>query len=291
MRKQLAKGARVAVLCAIIFAMVMGTLYDYRISQELYDAASKFGVFFAAYGPAPNYLLVVWTGVLLMVHSHPVKENTAKVQRIFGVFFAIAGTAVLGYAAAKYVPGMHMAVSILIACGISLVTSLFILYMVKETSYRNIIKLCVVMVIMAAAGPLIVNLIKTPWSRPRMRLISSEAGIAAGLEFQPWYHFGNSLKETMIAAGTKADDFKSFPSGHTAAATCALALYFIASVSPKFEKKKHRILVLALIWAALTALSRIIAGAHFLTDVTMGFAIEFFVFVVVGGVMRFARQN
>ncbi len=291
MKKELAKGARIVILCAIVIAMVVGTIYDYSISKYLYDASSGFGQFFAAFGSAPNYLLVVWSGVLMMTHSNPVKENAARGQKIFGAIFAIGGTAVVAYSAKKYYTDMNWAVAVIIALLVSAVTSLFVLYVVKDASYRNIIKLCVVMIIMAAAGQLIVQVVKLPWSRPRMRLISSEAGIAAGVGFQPWYRLGNELKDSMIAAGTAADDFKSFPSGHTAGAAAILALYYMAAVSPRFEKKKNLFFVIGLVWIVLTALSRIIVGAHFLTDVTVGFTVEYLVFVFVGKVMRFARQN
>lgn len=66
----------------------------------------------------------------------------------------------------------------------------------------------------------LINCIKVPWGRARMRLVAENPQAC----FMPWWQIGGELKNTMIAAGTAAEEFKSFPSGHTANATTMLLL-------------------------------------------------------------------
>ena len=103
---------------------------------------------------------------------------------------------------------------------------------------------------MWVAQAIILNVIVKPlWSRPRMRVIE----VTQGLNFQPWWVIGNPDKWTYIAAGVIKDGFKSFASGHTAHAAIGL--------------------MLAGLPAELVAFGRIVIGAHFLSDVSCGFAL------------------
>ena len=118
---------------------------------------------------------------------------------------------------------------------------------------------------------IILNVIVKPlWSRPRMRVIE----VTPGLNFQPWWVIGNPDKWSYIAAGVIKDGFKSFASGHTAHAAIGLMLAGLP-VAAFTEKPSRRRAVFwaASLVAALVAFGRIVIGAHFLTDVSCGFAL------------------
>ena len=78
---------------------------------------------------------------------------------------------------------------------------------------------------------------------------------------------------------TTDDRFMSFPSGHTAQGSSMLMLTLLPVVFPKLEGKKWLFKGIAFLWIFLVALSRIIVGAHFASDVTMGFTLAFFLFI------------
>lgn len=78
----------------------------------------------------------------------------------------------------------------------------------------------------------------------------------------------------MIAAGTAAEEFKSFPSGHTANAATMLLLGLIPLLQPKLKKYKNWLLAFGFTWAAVVAFTRIIMGAHYLTDTVVGFTVS-----------------
>ena len=122
-----------------------------------------------------------------------------------------------------------------------------------------------------AAQAIILNVIVKPlWSRPRMRVIE----VTPGLNFQPWWVIGNPDKWTYIAAGVVKDGFKSFASGHTAHAAIGLMLAGLPVAAFKEKPSRRRVIFwAAAVVAALVAFGRIVIGAHFLSDVSCGFAL------------------
>ncbi len=121
------------------------------------------------------------------------------------------------------------------------------------------------------AQAIILNVIVKPlWSRPRMRVIE----VTQGLEFQPWWVIGNPDKWTYIATGVIKDGFKSFASGHTAHAAIGLMLAGLPAAAFKEKPSRRRVVFwTAAVVAALVAFGRIVIGAHFLSDVSCGFAL------------------
>lgn len=95
--------------------------------------------------------------------------------------------------------------------------------------------------------------------------------------FMPWWQTGSQLKDTLVAAGVAAEEFKSFPSGHTGNAAVLILLGLLPQLNGRLEKKKPLLLGIGFGWTALVALSRIIMGAHYLTDTAIGFTITLLV--------------
>ena len=83
-----------------------------------------------------------------------------------------------------------------------------------------------------------------------------------------------------MAQGLAADAFASFPSGHVANAASLLALAWLPfgdKCKDGAENRAHAQRIVFWACAAFTAviaLARIVAGAHFLTDVSVGFAVQ-----------------
>ena len=71
--------------------------------------------------------------------------------------------------------------------------------------------------------------------------------------------------------------FKSFPSGHTVAAATSFGLIILPDMFTKLNNKKIKWLfwVIPIVYTILVAISRIVAAAHYLSDVTFGGFIGF----------------
>ena len=105
---------------------------------------------------------------------------------------------------------------------------------------------------------------KSIWARPRMRTINDVS------EFKHWYE---------INGWSNDNDLKSFPSGHSANGFISLAFMIFV---PYFKKIKMRdFLIVAITWGLLVALSRVVIGEHFLSDVVVGSYITIFMFILL----------
>ena len=60
----------------------------------------------------------------------------------------------------------------------------------------------------------------------------------------------------------------SFPSGHTGCAACAMLAILLPTVCKRLRGKERLCLIAGAVWTAVVAFSRLMMGAHFLTDVT-----------------------
>lgn len=119
---------------------------------------------------------------------------------------------------------------------------------------------------------IVVNILKVVWGRPRMRSLESAD------DFKRWYE---------ISGPAASEEFKSFPSGHTANGFAMLGYSLFA-----LGKRYHKFIVaFALIWGTCVAASRVIIGAHFFTDVMIGGYISVLVFYVLTEIMFRKEAN
>ena len=112
------------------------------------------------------------------------------------------------------------------------------------------------------------ELVKMGLPRPRYRLIAKGH---EGIVFHKWYDPVKNKAELIAKHGINKDDFKSFPSGHTSNSIMNLTLFpALGLVYPKLKDRSMLLLVMGLCVGIAVLLSRMVLGAHFLSDVSCG---------------------
>lgn len=158
----------------------------------------------------------------------------------------------------------------------------------KEETLKKLLKFTLATVVALAVANLLIMIIKTPVGRMRFRAINSTlgAGMIDNKEvvgFTRWYVSNGKpgddiLKKFLVTYGVK-DAFKSFPSGHTCSAGTVYALIMIPTLFDFKSKNKKGATVacwtVPIIYTALVAISRIMVGAHYMSDVTFGGTLAF----------------
>ena len=192
---------------------------------------------------------------------------------------------------ARALPTIGVLFLIVLLAGIGLVLSagtiLVTCRQAKGADRAMILRVALAILLAILCELLVVNFIKVCWGRPRMRLVTSHPEAF----FVPWWQLGNALKETLMAAGVAADEFKSFPSGHTANATTMLLLGLVPYLKPQLQKYQKALVAFGFAWAAIVALSRILLGAHYLTDTAVGFLVGFLsVYLICNFLFRSQKQ-
>ena len=253
--------------------MVVGSFFDLALSDAVYAPSTKFVWFFQAFGESMALLSCYAGAGCFLAGLSPQTGFKKLIGFIVTVIFLICGSWGL-IEPYHFLSGnmKYVGMAIEVLLGI-----LLLLYCFKKADRSNpalLLKIGFVMMAVGLLSTLVVNVIKGPWGRPRYRSII----ITKNLEFRPWWVVGTDLRDEFYPR-IPHDEFKSFPSGHSSGAACAFVLVLLSQVIPKL--KERPLVIFAVLWTGCTMFSRIMRGAHFLTDVTVGFAITFFITVLL----------
>ncbi len=243
------------ILCGSVGLLLLITsllgLYDMEISRELRQWDQLFGRFFEIFGMLPFFISIVILGYTFLADT---KGSLLHIPA--RVYVPLAGLVIFG----STVAGAGSSVAYLFpeTAGILLLPVILILggvvtmlsWKYRGRFLRAVERKQVLLGVLFLITILLFNQVgKFLWGRVRPRDLLDAA------EFSRWY----------LPQGVTGN--ASFPSAHATFATAGLALVY------GIQNKRLRIAVwgFSLFWGASTAVSRIIVGAHFPTDVAMGF--------------------
>ena len=259
--------AAIAVILAL--CLLTGTFFDYQISSALFNIGSMYGRFIEAAGELPFELTASIAGVMLVRAARP-DSMGSKWLAVLGILVnvGLAGYEIISSLRAG---GKLVAAQLVLTFVLVIAANLIVYRLTRGTEPDELGRWALMVLAVWVAQAIILNVIVKPlWSRPRMRVIE----VTPGLNFQPWWVIGNPDKWSYIAAGVIKDGFKSFASGHTAHAAIGLMLAGLPAAAFTEKPSRRRVVFwAAAVVAALVAFGRIVIGAHFLTDVSCGFAL------------------
>ena len=242
----------IAILTFIILCFVFNE-YDLNISVNLTKYDNGFYETFDDYGELPVYVGPILFGVVYFYLS---KKIIYKLMSL-----GITGVAYL-VAIYKIFDNKEIELSlsnIVLIIGIALILFLATVYAfskVNKDILVNLKDLALVGLITTIASVACVEVLKLTWGRVRFRDLSSDYSEFTNL-FTVNGYTGN----------------KSFPSGHTNAATSIL---LISLMIPRFTNKKwikYLVASLCFVYIAFVAVSRIVVSAHYASDVMVGFVV------------------
>lgn len=260
----------VAIVAVILaFCLLVGSFFDYQISSAMFNSSSLFGRFIEAAGELPFELTASIAGVMLVRSARP-DSKASKWLAALGILInvGLVGYEIIG---SLHVGGKLIAFQLVLTFTLVIAANVIAYRLTRTTESDELTRWALMVLAVWAAQAIILNVIVKPlWSRPRMRVIE----VTPGLNFQPWWVIGNPDKWSYIAAGVIKDGFKSFASGHTAHAAIGLMLAGLpAAAFTEKPSRRRAVFWAASLVAALVAFGRIVIGAHFLTDVSCGFAL------------------
>ncbi len=282
--KLLSTKSIIIIYSVLATLMIFGTFFDMQISDALFNKNNPIAVFISYWGlyPIVPCAFVAFSIFLKLIITK---------WKDWSSYICLAVSGYLVYEAIRQFIKLFKkadvaTTSVCLSIGFLLATVLAVFVFIKvDTTNRTKVKSVGITILLTAALQflLINKVIKTPWGRPRYRSIIAVEGMA----YQPWYAAGLSQSaKDMISAGiVAADEFKSFPSGHAGCAATLMTLATLSAIVPCLKKQEWLIAGVGIAWSVLTILGRIIAGAHFLTDVVFATAITFTLFVCVAKII------
>lgn len=195
----------------LLLLMIVGSIWDLPISKFLYPGReSSFGQFFAAFGELPAFLAMTSAGVLLFFNRKRLRKSW-NVLFLAAAAVLVAGGIVLSiHEATDNVPAMPLWVAALVTVFAAALAGFLLLLGTEGCRRRRFLRFILVLAFISIGMMIVINVIKIPWGRPRMRLLLSTGNESY---FQPWWKLGGSLKAKLIAEGVASDEFRSFPVG------------------------------------------------------------------------------
>ena len=240
----------------LILAVVFG-IYDFDISKLIVNQNSEWAKFLQDYGMIPG-LLVILSGIYIFYSA--IKTNTDVWSTVKKVTFFLVSNGLIFHLfdiLFEDAASINFLTFLIISFSINLIVFI-IIHKIQQVKSETAIKYSKVVVAVALFGYVIcIQGVKYFWGRVRFRELD-----AAFSQFTAWY----------LPQGITGSD--SFPSGHAAMGWMLLPLLILLR-----EKKQGIInsaLVIIVMWGIVLALSRVVVGAHYASDVLFG---SFFIII------------
>lgn len=221
------KGACV-IGVAVIALMIIASFADMAISNSLFNLESGFGNFLAAYGEYVGLFIGAIDVALLLMSAERAKPLRMVLRYIFALLVLFFNGAYSLGEVKQFMP-QHYGVSA--AAEIALAATAFaaVLFAARKADRGMLFRVGMVLCLATLFAPIVTNLIKSPWARPRYRTIV----VTEGLPFQNWWQTSTALRDQFTALGVPKEEFKSFPSGHTSEAALTVLLALLPAAIPQ----------------------------------------------------------
>lgn len=237
-------------------ALGAAAVYDLKIDIALNDPSGFFANWFSDTGEMPGHLLLLAVGGVL---AKCLQNKWLK--GLFAVGTIGAGVYLGDYVSGRLFEnnGFRDGYGVIYGLGAALLFLLALHFIpVPERLVRPLILMAAVGLCAYGVSSGIINLMKMAWGRVRFRDLTD--GYDA---FTAWY---------VINGNTGAH---SFPSGHVGSAGTTYFLMFLPYVSEKWRKRCYLCFAAAFCYTSVVAAARLIMGAHYLSDVTVGGIVVF----------------
>ena len=275
------------VVVILIALTVFGSVWDLEIANALYigqkPSENPFGIVTAYIGIIPTFVGWSFLGGSILCLSKKRIEDTVKKHWLTALAILLFLLSFFYFCTTLYVSNanafkVHFAVAYPIGSAI-LFAAAYLGYKLSQRSEDNeLLKKALVLVFVSLVALLIVSVTKELMCRPRFRFVLAMDNMDY---FKNWWQSGRSIKDS-LGISSVTDEFSSLPSGHSAYSMFAVFLFpFLADYISRLRPYKPYLFVFGFIWWAITALSRLTIGAHYLTDVTIAGLITIFAYTVV----------
>ena len=285
------------IIGVLLVGFILGSFLDLQINQAIYSDQDGFGLFMASFGVYPCYAGLAFIGGGFLSTTLRRKDMHIVVKI---VSFALSAAA---YVMAIYLCGKewpspngydtpHLAwLSYLIAAIVFAGVFVGAFFVCKKGDPKYLWTVLLVMTAVFVIALLPAGfVIKLFIHRPRYRY-----AVRGGLtSFYNWWqmfpeykNYISSAENPIFVFGKEItkEEFKSFPSGHSGTGMImAMFLPFASYFFPKLKGKEVMLFYIGAGWGFLMMFSRLLCGAHYLTDTCMGSLICMITFYVVNEV-------
>lgn len=239
---------------------------------------------------AVKTVLILGFSAFAVYETYEVMRNVFKYTDKY-LQAALSGSGIAFSLDSGYITAAQVVAALIFS---GLVLSLFM--RIKREHVSATVKLAVIIFIVEAMYLILIGLIKTPVGRMRYRTMNAIGDFSY---YTPWYKINGGrhvLSDGVIAkgdfdasalVGAATDTCKSFPSGHTYCAAMSFVLVCLPDLFDWFKKVYLKALcwIIPAVYTVTVAVTRIVVGAHFLSDVLVGGTLAFVLIIIIREVL------
>lgn len=276
------------IATAILFALtICGSFYDLAIAKIVYLGETPeeniFGIIFSYIGIIPTFVGWSFLGSGIFYLSKKQIENTKKRRWLIAFaillfvlsFFYFCNTLYLS-TANKF--KMHFALAYSIGIAVICIATYLGYKFSKKCENSKLLSELLFLSAVSLLTLLIISITKELMCRPRFRFVLAMDNLDY---FRNWWQSGRTIKKS-LGANIVTDEFASLPSGHSAYSLFAIFLFpTLADYSHRLKKYRTYFFAFGFVWWAMTALSRLTIGAHYLTDITIAGLVTILAYLIV----------
>ena len=276
------------IIGILLIGFVLGSFFDLQIDKVLWSENNPFGLIMASFGVYPCYAGLAFVGGGLMSTTIKRKELPLWGKLICFFLSSLAIVMAIYLCGGEWpsvngynVPQLEW-LSFLIA-GIVFAGVYCAGYLVcRKGDVKQLWAMLLVMVVIFTVSLLPAGfVIKLIIHRPRYRYLV-RTGV---LPFYNWWENCANYKDYIgghiDGFPITKEDFKSFPSGHSGTGMImAMFLSYAPIFFKKLKGKETIMFYIGVLWGLTMMFSRMLVGAHYLTDTCMGSLIVMVVFYI-----------
>ena len=275
----------VSALALFIITFIIGSMVDESLSEAIFSRNNTFGITCSAIGTIPGYgILGILAGGFISVGIKKDKHIAIRIASFIcaalcvGLNIFFSGREFFGENGFYELHDKLYWLGFVIVTPISGGLALLGYKIGKDSDNPNLFWiLCIVAFLIFMALIPGVTLLKHFFHRPRYRSVTAYPDIT----FHNWWQRCTNYETLMTQYGVLKEEFKSFPSGHAGACSVVMLFAtFLPLINKKYQKWQLPLFIGGLAWTLLIAFTRILVGAHFLSDVSMGAMLTMLVTVV-----------
>ncbi|MEG1639991.1 MAG: phosphatase PAP2 family protein [Ruthenibacterium sp.] len=274
------KKERIFVFSTGLVLLLIFTFTDLQISTLLFTK-NLYGRIFEIVGELPFMFLALF-GCCLLLRFRSKKNLVVNI--ISGVCFAcfaLLFTLMSGFMTLNYLRdnlGTVPAFVGVIVGALLFGSALFFTLKIPPESAHKAVTYGIIALVYFVLILVVMNTIKTTWGRMRMREMTDPL-----TQFTPWYVLTNR--------GGFDNRYASFPSGHSMNSAAIILALLLPSFVPTLSKKAKIIKIITYTWMLLVGASRVVMGAHFASDVTVGILLSLTLFELTRFVISKLRHE
>jgi len=261
-----------SLLCLTILGIIVGSFCDLNISKAIADKNNTFALLISVLIPT-----IAFSGLAIVggaSFAFAIRGDYKKSLKVFFYIVAIGIVIISEYFSGREYFGKNgfynkapQIVGYLIPIIPILLMTYLGFYLFKNNENKNAwIILLIALFAILIPYVFLIEGIKLFVHRPRFRIVNE-----GFVPFKAWWENFKDYKEVISLYNVTKEDFKSFPSGHTAEATMLLIFsIFIPMANTYLKKYQTPAIIFSICMILIMALGRILAAAHYLSDVSAG---------------------